>query len=61
MAKTGGATGSISYSPGRLLRIKQERAAQDARWKALNGPVHVRRMTPEELEQYKIQRVSSRS
>jgi hypothetical protein len=66
MGKTGGATGSISYTPGRLLRIKAERAAEYRRWESLNGPVHVRQLTAEEMKQRKLAarasgRVSSRS
>lgn len=69
MSKTGGNTGTISYSPGRLIRIRKERAREYARWAALCGPVEVRQLTPEEMEQRKPvtpqrparTRVSSRS
>jgi hypothetical protein len=46
----------MAYSPGKLHRMRVERAKENAAWKARNGPVTVRRMSPAELRDYKEKR-----
>jgi hypothetical protein len=43
----------MAYSPGKLHRMMIERARENAAWKARNGPVSIRRMSPAELRAYK--------
>ena len=41
MAKTGGATGGMEYSPGRVRRRAAARKGEERRWAAKAGPVEV--------------------
>ncbi len=51
VAKQGGNTSSVEYSPGTLKRIRAARARQEARWAARSGPVTTTLLSPEQAEQ----------
>lgn len=46
--KMGGST-LTWFSPAKKLQLIMERQKEQQRWKSLNGPVTVTRLTPEEL------------
>lgn len=53
---TGGSLGACEITPVGRKRQREWAKRFDARCKRLSGPVTVRKMTPEEMERYRVRK-----